>query len=211
MVKPVKHIPGYALLTLAAGASNRMGRAKQLLPWGDSTLLGHTLEQVRKVQVQRKYLLLGSRAEQILEEVDVTGFIPLIFAGWEEGMGAGIAYAINNMINDLPELQGVMVTLADQPLVDTAQLEAMLSVHLESQKSLLACDYGSKTGVPAIISGEHLRTLQHLQGDRGASALFRNFPEQLERYVPERSLIDIDDPETYRQYYLETFGTQPPL
>ncbi|MBL7473025.1 nucleotidyltransferase family protein [Robertkochia sediminum] len=201
----------YALLTLAAGASNRMGRAKQLLPWGDNTLLGHALEQVRQVRVRRKYLLLGSRAEQILEEVDITGFIPMVFAGWEEGMGAGIAYAINNMINDLPELQGVMVTLADQPMVDTVQLEDMLSIHRESQRSLLACDYGTKTGVPAIISGEHLSALQQLQGDRGASELFRNFPGQLERYVPERSLIDIDDPETYRQCYWDTFGTQPPL
>lgn len=211
MVKSVRQISDYAVLTLAAGASSRMGRAKQLLPWGESTLLGHALDMLRKVKIRRKYLLLGSRSDQILAEVDITGFIPLIYADWEEGMGSGIAYALGNMVNDLPELQGVMVTLADQPLVDTSLLEDMLNVHRDSQKPLLACDYGEKTGVPAIITGDHLKELQRLKGDRGAGKLFRTVPEHVERYVPKCSLVDIDDPDTYRKCYLENFGVPAPL
>ena len=34
-------------LVLAAGGSSRLGEPKQLLPYGDGTLLGHTLSTAR--------------------------------------------------------------------------------------------------------------------------------------------------------------------
>lgn len=209
MVGAIHPASDYAVLILAAGASRRMGQAKQLLPWGDTTLLGHTLDQVRQVSIRRKYLLLGSRAEQIMTETDITGFIPLVFSGWEEGMGAGISYALNNMLNDLPELKGVMVTLGDQPLVNTALLTAMLNAHGASGKPMLACAYGDRAGVPAIISGKYLDHLQRLKGDRGARRLFTNFPDDVHHYLSDVPLTDIDDPESYRQSHFDIFGRYP--
>ena len=35
-------------LVLAAGGSRRLGRPKQLLPFGESTLLGHTVATARE-------------------------------------------------------------------------------------------------------------------------------------------------------------------
>lgn len=211
MVTPVPGSSDYAMLILAAGASRRMGRAKQLLPWGGATLLEHTLDQVRNVGIRRKYLLLGSRAEQIIQEVDITGFIPLIFAGWEEGMGSGIAYAVTHMLYDLPALKGVMITLADQPEVDTALLADMIKVHQASAKPLLACTYEDRAGVPAIISGAYVKDLQHLEGDRGARMLLEHHGENLERYFLSKPLTDIDDPASYRLKYREHFGEDPLL
>lgn len=199
----------YALLILAAGASRRMGQPKQLLPWGDNTLLGHTLEQAYGVQIQRKYLLLGARADQIMMEVDVTGFIPLVFAGWEDGMGSGIAYAVDSMLDDLPGLKGVMIVLADQPQVDSSLLCDMLHTQKSSGKALLASAYGEKSGVPAIITGKFVKHLTKLEGDQGARSLFDSHPESVHRYVMEVPPADIDDPETYRELHYQCFGTFP--
>ena len=38
-------------VVLAAGAARRMGRLKQLLPWGDTTLLGQTLRTLGQTAV----------------------------------------------------------------------------------------------------------------------------------------------------------------
>jgi molybdenum cofactor cytidylyltransferase len=40
---PVAPSGSFAAVILAAGASTRMGRPKMLLPWGDDSVLGHTL------------------------------------------------------------------------------------------------------------------------------------------------------------------------
>ncbi|WP_224491416.1 nucleotidyltransferase family protein [Robertkochia flava] len=197
------------ILVLAAGESSRMGRAKQLLPWGDTTLLGHVLEQVLDVAIQRKYLLLGARAQRILEEVDVTGFIPLLNPDWELGMGSGIAFAIERIVEDFPEIKGVMIVLADQPGVHAGMLRDMLSTHALSGKDLTACAYREKAGVPAIISGPYIQALTTLEGDRGARKLFSENREELILYPTDQPISDIDDLQTYRELHMDHFGYAP--
>jgi molybdenum cofactor cytidylyltransferase len=197
------------MLILAAGEASRMGQAKQLLPWGETTLLGHVLEQVHPVEISRKYLLLGARSERILEEVDITGFIPVLNPEWEKGMGSGISYAVSTMMNDMPDLQGVMIVLADQPEVDAEMLRAMLRMHELSENDLLACSYQDKAGVPAIISGNFLNALKNLKGDKGARGLFRDHRDELTLFSSEVPLSDIDDMPTYRELHKKTFGKLP--
>lgn len=198
-----------ALLILAAGESKRMGQAKQLLPWGETTLLGQALEQALKTPITRKYLLLGARAEHIMQEVDLTGFIPLINPDWEEGMGTGIAFATHKILNDLPDLNGVLIMLADQPEVNSDLLTTMLDQFDASEKPVLACAYEKKAGVPAIISGVHMEQLTTFQGDTGARKLFKTIADQLELFELNESLQDIDDPETYRRLHDEYFKAKP--
>ena len=40
----------YAAIVLAAGASKRLGKPKQLLPYKESTLLNHTISELVKLQ-----------------------------------------------------------------------------------------------------------------------------------------------------------------
>ena len=51
-----------AVLILAAGASSRMGKPKQLLPWKNTTLLGHAIAQAKKVSTA-VFVVLGANAE----------------------------------------------------------------------------------------------------------------------------------------------------
>ena len=197
-----------ALLILAAGESRRMGQAKQLLPWGETTLLGHALEQAIQTPLSRKYLLLGARAQHIMEEVDISGFIPLINPDWQEGMGTGISYALRKMLHDIPELKGVLIMLADQPDVDNFLLGNLLERFDASDKPMLACAYREKAGVPAIISGEHLEYLTTLEGDKGARELFTEQREHLDLFELPSVLQDIDDPETYRTLHRKFFDRE---
>ena len=57
---------------LAAGGSTRMGEAKQLLRLGESTVLGQTLENVRRAGVDEIVLVLGSSAEAIRQQLPLS-------------------------------------------------------------------------------------------------------------------------------------------
>ncbi len=52
-------------IILAAGESTRMGRLKQLLPWGDATLLQWQVEQMRAADADDVIIVLGHEAAQI--------------------------------------------------------------------------------------------------------------------------------------------------
>ena len=43
----LKTAPPFGVVILGAGASSRMGRPKLLLPWGDTSIIGHLIEQWR--------------------------------------------------------------------------------------------------------------------------------------------------------------------
>lgn len=53
-------------LILGAGQARRMGEAKQLLPFGRTTLLGQVVENILASQVQETVLILGHKAGAIL-------------------------------------------------------------------------------------------------------------------------------------------------
>ncbi|HEY3428479.1 MAG TPA: NTP transferase domain-containing protein, partial [Acidimicrobiia bacterium] len=64
-----------AALVLAGGASKRLGRPKQIEPWGEGTLLGHVLAEVAKGPFEERFVVLGADADRILEEIDFTDWV----------------------------------------------------------------------------------------------------------------------------------------
>ena len=58
-------------LILGAGASQRLGPPKQLLPWRGSTMLGWVVNQAgRSTGLDEVVVVLGRAADQVREQVD---------------------------------------------------------------------------------------------------------------------------------------------
>mgnify|MGYP000942001528 CR=1 FL=1 len=55
---------------LAAGASSRMHETKQLLPWKQTTLINHCIEQSAGSNAQEVFVVLGAHAENILQNLN---------------------------------------------------------------------------------------------------------------------------------------------
>jgi molybdenum cofactor cytidylyltransferase len=60
-------------LVLGAGGSKRLGRPKQLLPYGDKTLLDHTLATARECHFDQLVVPIGGAAAEVRERVDLSG------------------------------------------------------------------------------------------------------------------------------------------
>src|ERR1039458_9798604 len=58
---------------LAAGGSRRLGRPKQLLPYGPGSQLGHVLATARECAFDQLLCVLGGEAAEIRERVDLAG------------------------------------------------------------------------------------------------------------------------------------------
>ncbi len=60
-------------VVLAAGASRRLGRPKQVLPYRDTTLLGATLDLARGVGFHQLIVTLGGAAREVRDAVPLDG------------------------------------------------------------------------------------------------------------------------------------------
>src|SRR5271169_5888923 len=59
---------------LAAGESRRMGRPKLCLPWGQTTILGHILNQWREAGAEKILVVHGPGETPVTLELDRLGF-----------------------------------------------------------------------------------------------------------------------------------------
>src|SRR5215217_6858529 len=60
-------------LVLGAGGSARLGRPKQLLPYGEGTLLGHVVATARGCGFDQTVVALGGEADAVRRGVDLVG------------------------------------------------------------------------------------------------------------------------------------------
>ena len=76
---------------LAAGRSTRMGRTKQLLAYRGRPLLQHVLDSAKgAVQLDRVVLLLGHRAGEIRESLELRGAEVVLVPDYRRGQSASL-------------------------------------------------------------------------------------------------------------------------
>ena len=192
---------GIAGLLLAAGASSRMGVAKQLLPWGGSCLLQHVLEQALSSDLAVLSLILGHRAEDILERIRPALQNPKLRIIRNPRFAEGISTSILAGIQSIEkEYDHVLILLGDMPWITSALLDLLIAKYLRSGLSLGAIRTRRGRSLPVIVGRRFFPHLHDLRGDVGARELFKKFPRDVCLVEPpsEYEDADIDTPEDYK-------------
>ncbi|HEY4711825.1 MAG TPA: nucleotidyltransferase family protein, partial [Dehalococcoidia bacterium] len=77
-------------ILLAAGESNRMGQPKQLLPFGQSTILERTIDTLLDSAVSETIVVLGYRDEEIRKTIAGKPVKIAINPDYQQGMSVSI-------------------------------------------------------------------------------------------------------------------------
>lgn len=186
-------------LLLAAGSSNRMGQPKQLLPWGDKTLIEHQVH-TRLQTNQDVVVVLGCQADIVLPLIEKYPVTVLINNQWVKGMGNSISYGIKMLIKYYPHADGVLISLLDQPLITTEHLEKILSTFQSESKQIIASQAASGwIGVPALFDKVYFEELTKLNGEQGAKKIIQKHQPFVKSIVCDKILEDMDTPEKYEE------------
>ncbi|MEJ5253446.1 MAG: nucleotidyltransferase family protein, partial [Armatimonadota bacterium] len=108
---------------LAAGASQRMGRPKMLLPFGDGTVIETVVNSVTASRVSHTVVVLGyawTRIYSLLEHLPVE---VIVNPRPELGMISSVQWAVAQMNQSA---EGMLFVLGDQPLIPTWVHDAVL-------------------------------------------------------------------------------------
>lgn len=186
---------------LAAGEAKRMGKTKQLLQWGKHTLIEHAIEQHLKSKVSEVYVVLGADAENIKNTIEKLPIQLLENPDWQLGLGSSIATVVKHLINKNRQADGLLIALADQPLLDAKYLNLLIQTFQENPQKIVATTYEKKSGVPALFPIAYLDALSKLTGDRGASAFINTDKKKLLLLNPENKIFDIDTVEDYNRLH----------
>ncbi len=196
------------LVLLAAGASKRMGRPKQLLPIHGRTLLRHVTELVLRAPVSPVVVVLGAEAKKV--EPTLAGLpVTLTFnPNWSEGLGSSLRVGVDAALELAPKLHALIVALADQPGLPPQHLGKLISHFRQGGCSLVASQTGLNLVPPVLFGSEWFPRLRTLTGDSGARDILReNRPEFGRVILPDNT--DLDTHEDYERY-LDHSRDNPP-
>ena len=139
-------------LVLGAGGSSRLGRPKQLLPYGDGTLLGHVVGVARACRFDQLVVAIGGAADEVRADVDLAGADVVVNDAYGEGCSSSIAAALG--VVD-PRCELIVLMLGDQPGVSAATVAALRAGRGEAP--LAVCRYDGRARAPDRVRAQPVR------------------------------------------------------
>jgi molybdenum cofactor cytidylyltransferase len=180
-------------LVLAAGGSSRLGRPKQTLPYGDSTLLGHVLDCARACGFDHLVVALGGGAGEVRTSVDLTGATVVQNDSYGSGCASSIAAALP-ALDDRCEV--LVLMLGDQPGVGPTIVRTLLARLGDAPMAVALYEDGR--GHPFAFRRSMFGELASLHGDKAVWKLLeRHGSSVAEVQVPGTVPPDVDTWEDY--------------
>lgn len=192
-----------AVLIMAAGQSSRMKGIKQLLPWNGTTLLQHTLNTILDIKKNKVFMVLGANSDLIEAELKLVKQPVALIKNekWQKGLGSSIACGIDFILEQEHTIDGILICLADQPLLTDVYYKKLLQIFRTNEVAIVATKYPNKSGVPAVFSTKIAQELIHLNEDYGARRIMSKYKDNMIVLDAGEQIMDIDTPETYEHLY----------
>ena len=191
-------MPKTAILILAAGESKRMGEPKQLLPYNNSTLLLHSIEQANSIKYSDVFIVIGAHFADIFKSIRGQKVTILKNNNWEDGMGSSLSKGIE-LIKKKNNYDRVLVTLADTPLVTKEHYEELISLSDTTGKRIILTNYEEVAGVPAIFDKSLFNELSLLSDNEGAKPVVKKYNKEVLKMTSKTPFFDVDTKEAYQK------------
>lgn len=191
----------YGAIILAAGASARMGCVKQTLPWKNTTLLQHVVNEIRSSGIDELVVVLGANKEEIELRIEFEGVHSVFNDQWGQGMASSIVAGLKHLLLEAPEMRGVLIALSDQPLLDKSDFKNLVNKHLDTKGKIISSYYEGGPGVPVLFDRVYFNDLLDLSGERGARVLLREHKSDVIQVDVGDRGIDLDTRDKYDRIY----------
>ncbi len=170
-----------------------MGQPKQLILYDGEPLVARAARSAIEVGADPVIVVLGAYAADIQPALARTdGITVVVNAGWEKGLASSLATGLSAAMKDAV-CDGVLVTLADQPLVDAGMMRRLIAAFRGGAR-IVASGYKGVPGVPALFGREHVPALLSLSGDTGAGPWLRSRLHEVTIVPLDSALLDLDTP-----------------
>ena len=189
-------------IVLAAGASSRMGQAKAALPLGTTgdTVVARVVATLLAAGLPSVAVVAGAHIDAV--RAAMPRFEPrarvVEHLGWAQGQLSSLLAGLAAV--DGPNLEAVLVTLVDVPLVRPDSVAAIVHAWRQSRAPIVRPVDGDRHGHPVIFDRAVFDDLRCADPAVGAKAVFAaHASRRLDVPIKDDgAFVDIDTPTDYR-------------
>ncbi|WP_369937430.1 nucleotidyltransferase family protein [Xanthomonas tesorieronis] len=184
----------HAALILGAGASRRLGHAKQALTRDGESLLRRTARLALASSPARCVAVLGAQAEALRPLLDGLPVEIVINREWPTGMGGSLT-CLRAALQGDASITHSLVLGCDQPALEAAHLQDLLAAARRAASGCAVSAYAGVRGMPAVVAQAYWQALP-LSGDQGLRGMYEAMaPESLGCIVAPALALDLDTPQ----------------
>lgn len=170
-----------------------MGHPKQLIVHQGQPLVARAAAAAREAGADPVIVVLGAHAAEVEPALaDCAGVRTVVNPAWESGLASSLIAGLRAAMRD-DAWDGVLATLADQPLIDADALRPLVAA-FQGGARLVASGYQGVPGVPALFGREHVPELLTLTGEAGAGPWLRERSSDVTIIPLDAASLDIDTP-----------------
>ena len=184
-------------VVLGAGGSSRFGSPKQLLPFGETTLLGQVVRNANASSLDRVVVVLGRASDKVREALDFGRAGVVENTAYGTGCASSLLAGLDAAGGDC---EALCLLLGDQPGVLPEFIDLALSEWRRERPWAAVCSYRGGLGHPFVFAREAFGELRGLHGDKAVWKLIEAYPYRVRRVAIDAGLPpDVDTPEDYER------------
>lgn len=184
-------------VVLAAGMSRRMGQPKLVMPWHQTTVIGHVVDVLLEAQLSDIVVVTGGASDLVKQRLGdrPVRMIPnhhFSHSEMLESFQIGLASLGEN-------ISAVLVVLGDQPAIEADTIRQILFVYQAEHPKIIVPSYQMRRGHPWLLDRLLWSTILELQLSMTLRDFLNAHASQI-RYLLVDSpsvLSDIDTPDDY--------------
>lgn len=190
---------GFSAILLAAGESRRMGAVNKLtLPVAGQPLLRRTAETLLQAGLRELVAVVGYQQQTVRELLHGLSLRIVENENYAEGQMTSVHCGMGALQQTC---DGVLICLADLPLLAVDDLRRLTDAFANCPTSVLVPTYQGERGNPIVLAYQHRQRI--LAGDRnlGCKRLIKKHPELVTAMEMDNDhlVFDLDTPEAYQR------------
>ena len=175
-----------------------MGEPKQLLPFGESTIVETVVDNMLGAKFDEVIVVVGHRASEVQEQLGTRPIKTVFNPDYREGMLTSAQAGIRA----LEASNAFALMLVDQPSILSVLIDQVIDAYQRTEMGIALPSYNYKRGHPVIFDQKYAIDILALTSEsNGVRTLFKKYSNDI-HYVTvgtDRVLRDIDCRKDYER------------
>lgn len=175
-----------------------MGAPKQLLPFGESTIVETVVDNMLGAKFDEVIVVVGHHAEEIQKQLGARPIKTVFNPDYRDGMLTSAQTGIRT-----PETSNAFaLMLVDQPFITSALIDQVVDAYLQTEKGIALPSYNYKRGHPVIFDQKYASDILALTSESGGvRTLFKKYGDDIHYVTVDTDAVlrDIDYREDYER------------
>jgi len=187
-------------IVLAAGMSKRMGVPKLVLPWGNTTIIGHVVQNLQNVGVTSIIVVTGGAHQEVADALES---YPVTITFNKQYPQDQMIQTLQCGIKLLPEkVLAALVVLGDQPQSRLEVVKALVDEYMVSRAKIIFPSDGKRRGHPWMIDRSLWEDILVYSPAKTMRDFFRDHEGEIRYLIVGTDSIfqDIDTSGDYEKY-----------